>query len=85
MISKVIQALLVLNGKSQKSLIGVLPVSTRQAVNQKFSRSSWSAIDLIKIADFLKCRIAVVDKNDQVVLKFPTAEEIEQNKTNNQA
>lgn len=52
-ISNQIKSLLVEKSLKQQDLQEVLNVSSKQAVNNKFAKNSWSAEDLIKVVSFL--------------------------------
>lgn len=54
-ISDKIKALMKLAGKNNDELAAYLGLKSTQALHNKFSRGSFSAEDLIKIADFLDC------------------------------
>ena len=67
-ISGKIKALLQLKGKEQIDLARYLEIS-KQSLSNKFYRDSFSADDLIKIADFLRCDLAfIVDDKTKVIL-----------------
>lgn len=54
-----IKALLMLSGKKQMELAEHFGMS-RQTMNNKFGRDSWSAKDLVKVADFCGCSVGFV-------------------------
>ena len=63
-----VKALLNLKGKTHAELAQSMGVST-QSISNKFYRGSFSADDLIKIADFLSCDLAfIVDDKTKVIL-----------------
>ena len=67
-ISGKIKALLQLKGKEQIDLARHLEIS-KQSLSNKFYRDSFSAGDLIKIADFLGCSLAfIVDSAQKIIL-----------------
>ena len=67
-VSSKIKAVLNIKGKDHKSLANYLGISS-QALSNKFYRNSFSADDLIKIADFLGCDLAfIIDDTQRVVL-----------------
>ena len=53
MISAEIKSILARKSIRQQDLQSVLGLSSKQAVNNKFARNSWSAEDLIKVVTFL--------------------------------
>ena len=63
-ISRKIRALLAISGKKQVDLAQYFGM-TRQVMNNKLSRESWSAADLIKVADFCDCKIAFICPDGQ--------------------
>lgn len=63
-VSNKIKALLKLEGKEQSLLAAHLEIS-KQALSNKFYRGSFSASDLIKIADFLNCELAFITSDNQ--------------------
>ena len=67
-ISSKIKALLQLRDKEQVKLAQHLGI-TKQALSNKFYRDSFSAVDLIKIAEFLNCDLAFnVDDRLKIIL-----------------
>lgn len=52
-ISNQIKSLLVGKSLKQQSLQEVLGLASKQSVNNKFAKNSWSAEDLIKVVAFL--------------------------------
>ena len=67
-VSSKIKAVLNIKGKDHKQLADFLKISS-QALSNKFYRDSFSAEDLIKIADFLDCGLAfIIDDAQRVVL-----------------
>lgn len=67
-ISSKIKALLSLKNQEQVKLAQHLGIS-KQALSNKFYRESFSAEDLIKIADFLQCDLAFnVDDKLHIIL-----------------
>lgn len=53
MISTELKSILVRKSIKQQDLQSVLGLSSKQAVNNKFAKNSWSAEDLIKVVTFL--------------------------------
>ena len=67
-ISSKVKAVLNIKDKDHKALATHLGLSS-QALSNKFYRDSFSADDLIKIADFLGCDLAfIIDDTQRVVL-----------------
>lgn len=67
-VSSKIKALLKLKGKDNSGLAMHLGISN-QALSNKFYRDSFSATDLIKVAEYLNCDLAfVVDDAQKIVL-----------------
>ena len=63
-----IKALLSIKGKKNIDLAEYLGISP-QSMQNKLSRGSFSSEDLIKIADFLECRLEFnIDGNQKIVL-----------------
>lgn len=63
-----IKALLSIKGKKNIELANYLNISA-QSMQNKLSRGSFSAEDLIKIADFLDCTLAFnIDENQKIIL-----------------
>ena len=60
-----VKAFLNIKGKDTAALAEHLKIS-KQALSNKYYRDSFSAEDLIKIADFLKCDLAFIDNTDRV-------------------
>lgn len=59
-ISDKIRALLSSAGKKQVDLLGILGVSSKQALSNKFTNGRWSADELAGIADFIGCELAFI-------------------------
>lgn len=63
-----IKALLSIKGKKNIELAAYLGISS-QSMQNKFSRGSFSAEDLIKIADFLNCTLTFnIDDSQKIIL-----------------
>jgi transcriptional regulator with XRE-family HTH domain len=60
-----VKAFLNLKGKDTAELAKYLKIS-KQALSNKYYRDSFSAEDLIKIADFFKCNLAFIDNTDRI-------------------
>lgn len=65
MVKNKIQMMLSYKNKMQISLMDVLKVSSKQALNNKFSNNRFNIEDLIKICDYLGLEIVVRDKEKQ--------------------
>lgn len=64
-ISNQIKGLLVEKSLKQQDLQTVLAVSSKQAVNNKFAKNSWSVEDLIKVVSFLDGELIIrVDERE---------------------
>lgn len=66
-VSDKIKGLLNMNGKKYKELAGLFGIS-EQAMRNKFARGSFSADELIMIADFVGCQLAFEMDDMQKVL-----------------
>jgi transcriptional regulator with XRE-family HTH domain len=67
-VSDKIKALLKIKGCKMNDLAEYLGIG-RQSLSNKFSRGSFSAEDLIKIADFLGCALAFeIDDVQKIIL-----------------
>ena len=76
-VSSKIKALLKMQNMEHSALAEYLGIS-KQALSNKFFRGSFSAIDLIKIADFLKCSLNfAIDEQQRITLDIS---DIENNK-----
>lgn len=67
MVSDKIKALLSIKGKKYKELAKLFGIS-EQAMRNKFARGSFSADELIRIADFLNCQLAFNVDNEQKII-----------------
>jgi transcriptional regulator with XRE-family HTH domain len=63
-----VKAVLNINGKKNRELAKYLGLASPQALTNKFNRGSFSAEDLIKVADFLDCELAFNLPNDQKIV-----------------
>lgn len=73
-VSNLIKALLSITGKKQSDLIGVLHVTSKQALCNKFTNERWTAADLITIADFCESEISFTTKDGQKLILKKTEE-----------
>ena len=74
--SETIRGLLAMSGKRQIELAAHFGMS-KQTMNNKLNKNSWSATDLRKVADFCDCKLAFIMPNgQQLVIE---AEEKEKN------
>jgi transcriptional regulator with XRE-family HTH domain len=60
-----VKSFLKIKGKDTAELAEYLKIS-KQALSNKYYRDSFSAEDLIKIANFLKCNMAFIDNTDRI-------------------
>ena len=67
-VSDKVKAILNIKGKRQKEVADYFEIS-EQAFRNKLTRGSFSAVDLIKLAEYLECKIAFVEQGD-IILKF---------------
>lgn len=65
-ITNKIKGLLQIKGKKNTELAAYLGI-TAQSLSNKFNRGSFSAEDLIKIADFLGCELAFIISDNQKI------------------
>lgn len=80
-ISKRIKALLLETDMKQSDLMGVLGMSSKQSLSNKFTNERWSADDLVKIADFCGCKLAfVLQDGKQIVIDNDTDKETDPDK-----
>ena len=70
MISEIVKASAGLAGADRKVLAGALGIST-QAMSNKYTRDSFSAVDLVKIASACGYRLAFTDESGKAVIMFP--------------
>lgn len=71
MIVKALASLACLN---RQQLADGFGLARTQAVSNKYVRDSWSAQDLVRIADVAGYRLAFINANGQPVLIFPSAD-----------
>ena len=72
--SETVRGLLAMSGKRQIDLAEHFGMS-KQTMNNKLNKNSWSATDLRKVADFCGCKLAFIMPNGQQL--FIEAEEKE--------
>ena len=65
-IAEKVRAVLALEGKKNTELAAFFGI-TPQSMNNKLSRDSFSTKDLIKVADFVGGRVAIVLSNGQMI------------------
>ena len=70
-ISDIVTMALTKGNKAKLDLVGVLGVSSRNAVYNKFGRESWSAEDLARVADFTGGKLMIVYPDGQQILIPP--------------
>lgn len=81
MVSDKIKALLSMKGKKYKELAKLFGIS-EQAMRNKFARGSFSADELIRIADFLNCQLAFnIDKEQKIILTMDDLRPIDTSKS----
>lgn len=66
--SKQIKSLLAQTDRKQADLLGVLDISSKQSLSNKFTHERWSADDLTKIAQFCGCKLAFVLPNGERIV-----------------
>ena len=66
-ISNIVKGLLAIRGIKQIDLASHFGMS-KQTMSNKFSRNSWFASDLIKVADFCGCKLAFILPDGQQIL-----------------
>ena len=69
-----VKALTEWHGKSREEITVALGLSSKQALSNKYGRDSFTAQDLIKIADCCGVSLAFVDENGKAVITFPAIE-----------
>ena len=67
-VSNIVKAVIAVSGKKQSDLIGVLEVSSKQALSNKFSNDRWTAEDLISVANFCGCDLSFITSSGQKIL-----------------
>lgn len=79
-ISAIIKSLLVKKSLKQQDLQSILNLSSKQSVNNKFSKNSWSVEDLIKVVKFLGCNLTINDGEEIIFLdeKYLTPTKVEE-------
>ena len=70
MVSDKIKMLLKMRGKQNKELAHVFGIS-EQAMRNKFARGSFSADELIKVADYLNCQLVFEADSQQKIYLTP--------------
>lgn len=76
-VSNKIKALLAICNKRQIELAQFFSMG-KQSMNNKFARESWSAKDLIKVAEFTGCKIAFILPDGQQIFLDADGSESEQ-------
>lgn len=67
-VSDKVEAVLSLSGKKKIELAEALGLGSKQAMTNKISRDSWTATDLIKVADLAGCKLQFVFPDDQCIV-----------------
>ena len=57
--------------RQQIEMVSAWGMSSRQAMNNKFARGSWSAEDLAKVAEFTGGQLKIVYPDGQEILILP--------------
>ena len=73
MISDVVRMALLKAGMQQNELAKIWGISSRQAMNNKFARGSWSANDLANVAEITGGKLVIVYPDGQEFLVKPEA------------
>ena len=68
-ISTKIKSMLVEKSVKQQDLQELLKLSSKQAVNNKFARDSWSAVELIRVVNFLGGELIVKLDDREIILR----------------
>lgn len=68
-ISTKIKSMLVEKSVKQQDLQDLLKLSSKQAVNNKFARDSWSAVELIRVVNFLGGELIVKLDDREIILR----------------
>ena len=69
-VSDKVKGLLALSGKKQVDLAAYFSMS-KQTMGNKMSRSSWSASDLARVAEFCGCKLAFIMPDGQQIAIDP--------------
>ncbi len=76
-VSNKVKALLAMCNKRQIELAQIFSMS-KQSMNNKFAKDSWSAKDLIKVAEFTGCKVAfVLPDGQQIIIENETPKQEE--------
>lgn len=75
LVSKIIKKLS-LKSNLQFCLPSALGLSSQRSLSNKYNLNSWSAKNLITVGSLLNYRLAFVDKSDNIIIKFPSIEEV---------
>lgn len=79
LVSKTIKTLMSKNNHLQSSLVNILGLTSshpQSALARIYCYRRWLAKDLIAVGSLLNYRLAFIGKNDSVVTKFPSIEEV---------
>lgn len=71
MTTSIIKALAGLCGMDRRQVAAALGLGSTQAVSNKYTRDSWSAADVNKVARYAGYKLAIVDNDGRAVLTFP--------------
>ena len=70
MIAPTVKSMLVMEGMKRNEAAAALGI-TAQAMSNKYTRDSFSAVDLVKIASACGYRLAFTDEAGKAVIMFP--------------
>ena len=77
-VSSKVKMLLGFYGRKQNELLGCLNMGSKQSINNKMARDSWSAQDLATVADFLGCKVGfILPDGSYIYLDAPAKEDKE--------
>lgn len=74
-VSQTVKSVLEYTGKNRQDVANALGLSSTQAVTNKYTRDSFSAHDLLKIADCVGLQLAFINSNGKVAIAFPSKKE----------
>ena len=70
-VSDKVKAILALNQKKKIELAEALGLGSKQAMTNKISRDSWTASDLIRVAELTGCTLQFVTSDGQTIKLTP--------------
>lgn len=75
-ISSKVKMVLGFYGRKQIDLLECLNMGSKQSINNKMARDSWSAQDLATVAEFLGCKVGfILPDGSYIYLDAPAKEE----------